>query len=299
MFVFRPVARTGYSPVTEMFIFGGSNNSSGDNTIRRYSGTGSFSTVSGVSIAGMDGQAGAALSGVAHLFGYVEIYNFTPYASSYGPINLSESVAYPSAATMGSAIYMFGGSTTVGGNRRNYIQKYDGSSRTAEAATLASNVFGTSCAYLPSASAIYIFGGYGTSAALDTIQKYDGTTRSTETDVLSSAMTYTSSAEVGGNVYVFGGSNGGGSPFTSAIQKFDGTTRTTEAATLAYTLDKTTATTMGSKAYIFAGNDSNTTLRFVTQSYNGTTRSTESATFPSGRKAQASVTLTYSALGFI
>lgn len=172
---------------------------SASHTVHTYNGTtrAQVGTLSGQ----RDYGCASTLSAVSYEFGGgdwasnlptngIRKWDGSTFAAAAG--SLSSSRWWMSAATLSSAIKVFGG-YQGGSTYLNYIQSYDGSTCTTDSATLASGNGGSSAAVIGSNA--YIFGGHG---PFNTIQKYTGTTRSTESATLSSALGYSTATSIPG-----------------------------------------------------------------------------------------------------
>ena len=223
---------------SDAFIFGGYDGSAALSTIQRLSG-GIRSTDGTTLGAAYQGTCAATLSSLAYIFytgsSVCSLQEYTGSARSQ-VATLSGRKDFASAATLGSAIYSFGGDTSsaIGSNT---IRKWDGTTFSNESATLSNSFYRTSAAL--AGSSLRIFGG--TSGTLgnnvNTIQSYDGTTRSTDGSTLATINGASAATSIGSNAYIFGGASvyDVTSP-VNTIQKYTGSTRTTESATLASNL---------------------------------------------------------------
>jgi len=102
---------------------------------------------------------------------------------------------------------------------------------------------------------IYILGGYGWNAALNTIQVFDTETETIETlgTTLPVAISGAAGAAVGTKVYVFGGYGGG--DYQKAIQVFDTETGTleTHGTTIGTARSSMACAAVGANIYLFGG----------------------------------------------
>ena len=187
------------------------------------------------------------------------------------PIARSVTITVPTVA------FIFGGVST---DYLNSIQRYDGSSRTTDSATLATGNHSSAGTVLNDNA--YIFGGStGTYPAQNTIQKYTGSIRTSELATLAAPSTNSSAVTLSENMYTFGGDYGSTNTCTDIIQKYTGSIRTTESATLLDTMSYAAAAEVNNVACIFGGskNTNNTVVQFATaqiQKYDGVNRSTDS-----------------------
>ena len=157
------------------------------------------------------------------------------------------SYGHCSATLPGGSAYIFGGYRSTGVS--SGIAKWDGTSRTAESATLAAINYEATCTPA-NGSNIYIFGGWDNNLTKhQTIQKWNGTTRTTETATLPAyTQIRASSATLSNVAFKFGGSDGSAS--TGEVFKWDGTTLT-DMGTGSGTFEYGCSATLGTKIYNF------------------------------------------------
>lgn len=138
---------------------------------------------------------------------------------------------YACAAPIFTESFIFGGVNTAVPTIFNNIQRYNGSSRTIDGATLGTAVYASSA--VPFNSIIYIFGGgvnWSTPSYTVNIQEYDGNTTATNSATLSVGIGYHPCSVLGSNVFIFGGSTA--SNWSNIIQRFNTVAVTTDSATL-------------------------------------------------------------------
>lgn len=135
------------------------------------------------------------------------------------------------ASVIGSNSFIFAGIQPAVPTYLSGIQRYTGSVRTTDSATLATPLCYPAAATLSSIA--YIFGGStdnSTQTFSSAIQTYNGSTAGTAGVSLADAIGYEACSVLGSDIFVFGGSNH--SSWSNLIQRFNGSTRTTDSATL-------------------------------------------------------------------
>lgn len=213
--------------------------------IRKFDGY--ISTTTGINSSSSSNQAAATIGSNVYLFGgyYVTgligggqpdvnkyslntIRRFSGSSIATESATMSNSQWASAASTLGQNAYIFGGSylTSQGTSNPtiynlNSIQKFDGTARTTESATLADSTSGLKSVSLN--SKIYVFGATA-------VHSYDGVTRS------STGISYTSqsasASTLSTNAYLFGGYTGGN--YVNTTKKFDLTAITTTAFNLSF-----------------------------------------------------------------
>ena len=203
---------------TDIYVFGGNTTTS----IRKYDTlTDTTTAMSAKLVSTFYGTSCAAVGTDIYIFGgrnnistssicYNTIQKYDTLANTTTTMSakLASDVDGTSCATVGTDIYIFGGSKSS--TYYDTIQKYDTltDTRTTMSATLAFAGSYTSCAAV--GTDIYIFGGSKSSTYYNAIQKYDTLTDTitTMSAKLANAAYRTSCAAVGTDIYIFGGYSG-------------------------------------------------------------------------------------------
>ena len=166
---------------------------------------------------------------------------------------LPQALSSISAATVGSNVYLFGGSGRPNG-KVGTIYKFNVETETI---TTLSTTFPQALSDMSAAivgSNVYLFGGFS-SSYLDTIYKFNVETETitTLTTTLPRKIEQMGAAQVGSNVYIFGGHSASGN--VNTIYKFDVETETisTLSATLPIALSSMSVTAVGGNVYLFGG----------------------------------------------
>jgi hypothetical protein len=172
-------------------------------------------------------------------------------------INLAATLAaasksHCSATLPGGSAYIFGGKQT---SVTSLIQKWNGTTRSSESATLANAAFEATCTPANGAN-LYVFGGWDNNLTyFNTIQKFNGSTRTTESATATSVQK-ACSATLNNNAYTFGGGDPYGG-FTDWIHKWDGSAYSLKTGAYAKVYQYGSCATLEGKIYIF-GSTANT-----------------------------------------
>lgn len=194
-------------------------------------------------------------------------------AAATGKTLASASYSHCSAKLPGGAAYIFGGKGGSG-SYFNTIQKWDGTNRTSESATLVNSAYEASTTPA-NGNNLYVFGGWNDSTTYGTIQKWNGTSRTTESNsIIDTVYIRHSAATLNDTAYLFSGGNG--SAVIGQIHKYDGVNAMTAGAST-WAVEYGSSATLGSKIYTFkVGAGTNVA------SFDGTTWSSSVLTTPYG-----------------
>lgn len=171
--------------------------------------------------------------------------------------------AFPSV-TVGSKIYMFGGTSST---LINTIRVFD--TKTETITTLSSKL--PSAVMSPAVALVgtkaYIFGGTTTSAATTTISKFDTETetRTTLSVKIPKALKYPWAVAVGTKIYLLGGQVNSTSTYSQTIYEFDAITETIRALdyTLPVGINRVGAAAIDANIYVFGGYTSTGSIKSI------------------------------------